>query len=101
MFFKAKEMLKKARQEKPGSHPTILSRWYAQEKFRDSLAKHDIGEKKVMLFDRIALERPDFSATRSERLQNAKHWILRLNADGPQKPLRQRPGFAVALKTML
>ena len=30
-FFKAKETLKKARQEKHGSHPTILSRWYAQE----------------------------------------------------------------------
>ena len=51
-----------------------------------------------MLFDSIALERHDFSATRFERLQNAKHWILRLNADGHQKPLRQRPEFAVALK---
>ena len=37
-------------------------------------------------------------ATRAERLQNAKHWILRLNADGPQNPLRQRPEFADALK---
>ena len=45
MFFKAKEMLKTARKEKHGSHPTILSRWYEQEKYRDSLAKHDIGEK--------------------------------------------------------
>ena len=73
MFFKAKQTLKKATQEKHGSHPTILSRWYAQEKYRDSLGKHDIGEKEVMLFDRIALERDDFSATRAERLQNAKH----------------------------
>ena len=39
-----------------------------------------------MFYDRIALERHDFSATGAERLQNAKHWILRLNADGPQKP---------------
>ena len=69
----------------------------AQEKYRDSLAKH---EKEVMFFDRIALERHDNAATRAERLQIAKHWILRLNADGPQMPLRQRPEFADALKTM-
>ena len=49
-----------------------------------------------MLFDCIALERHDCTATRAERLQNVKHWILRLSADGPQKPLRQRPEFAVA-----
>ena len=33
--------------------------------------------------------------------RNAKHWILRLNADGPQKPLRPRPAFAVASKQCL
>ena len=38
-----------------------------------------------MFFDRIALERHDYTAIRAERLQNAKHcWILRLSADGPQ-----------------
>ena len=31
MFFKAKQMLRKARQKKHGNHPTILSRWYGQE----------------------------------------------------------------------
>ena len=31
----------------------------------------------------------------------SKRWILRLTADGPQKPLRQRPEFAVALKQSL
>ena len=52
-----------------------------------------------MLFDRIDLEGRDYTATKAERSQNAKHWILRLNADGPQKkPLRQRPEFAVALE---
>ena len=101
MFYKAKQMLKKARQRKHGSHTTILSRWYEQEDYRKSLAEHNIGEKEVMLFDRIALERHDFSATRAERLQNAKHWILRLNADGPQKLLRQRPEFSDASKQCL
>ena len=54
-----------------------------------------------MLYDRIALERHDFSATRAERLQNANRWVLRLNADGPQKPLRQRPECVDALKQCL
>ena len=54
-----------------------------------------------MLFDRIALGRHEYTATRAERSQNAKHWILRLNADGPQKPLRQRPNFAAATKQCL
>ena len=57
MFYRAKQMLKKARQSKHGSHPTILSRWCDQEDYRKSLAEHNIGEKEVMLLDRIALER--------------------------------------------
>ena len=65
-------MLKKVRQGKRGNHPTILSRWYAPEEYRKSLAEHNIGEKEVMLFDRIALVRHDFSATKAERLQNGK-----------------------------
>ena len=64
------------------------------------MAEHNIGEKGV-LYDHIAVERHDDTATRAERLQNAKHWVLRLNADGPQKPLRQRQGFADAFKQCL
>ena len=82
MFFKAKEMLKKARQTKHGGHPTILARWYADKRYRRSLAEHNIGEKEVMLYDRIALERHDYPATRAERIQNAKHWVFRLNGNG-------------------
>ena len=55
MFYR----LKKARQAEHGNHPTILSRWYEQEGYRKSLAEYKIGEKEVMLFDRIALERHD------------------------------------------
>ena len=57
--------------------------------------------KRKSYFRSHRLERNDNTATRGERLQNAKHWILRLNAFGPQKPLRQRPEFAVALKQCL
>ena len=77
-------MFKKARQGKHGSYPTVLSRWHEQEGYRKSLAEHNIGEKEIMLYDSIALERHDYTATRAGRLQNAKHWVLRLNADGPR-----------------
>ena len=86
---------------KHGSHPTILSRWNEQEAYRKSLAEHNVGEKEIMLFDRNALERHDYTATRAERLQNAKHLVLHLNADGHQKPLRQRAEFVDAVKQCL
>ena len=47
-----------------------------------------------MLFDRIALEIQKYTATSAERIRHAEHWILKLNQDGPQQPLRQRPDFA-------
>ena len=49
-----------------------------------------------MLYDRIALEKHIYVARRAERMQNSKHWILTLNAEGPQPPLNQRPDFAQA-----
>ena len=39
-----------------------------------------------------------YVATRAERIQNSKHWILTLNAEGPQEPLNQRPDVAQAKK---
>ena len=38
-----------------------------------------------------------FSATRAEWLQNAKQWILRLNADGPQKLFCENRWIAAVL----
>ena len=49
-----------------------------------------------MLHDRIALGNHSYSATRTERIPNSKHWILRLNQDGAQPPLNQRPDVAQA-----
>ena len=85
---------KKARQKKHGNLPTILSRWDASESYRDC----QIGwtEKDLMLYDRIALEKHINVATRAERIQNSKHWILTLNKEGAQQPLHQRPDFAQA-----
>ena len=47
-----------------------------------------------MLYDRIAVEKHIYVATKAERIQNSKHWILKLNTEGPQQPLNQRPDFA-------
>ena len=89
-------MLKKARQKKHGNHTTILSQWYASESYRDSLSEIGRKEKDMMLFDRIALEKHVYVATKAQRIQNSKHWILTLNAEGPQQPLNQPPDFAQA-----
>ena len=83
MFFKAKDMLRKAKKK---NHPTTLSRWKAQLSFRTSLAEHGIGEKEIILHDQIALENHDYTATKAERIQNSNHWVLSINAEGPQLP---------------
>ena len=69
MFYKAKQMLKKARQGKHGNHPTIFSRWYEQEGHLKSLAEHNIDEKEVMLVDHISLERHDDTANQQDAEQ--------------------------------
>ena len=62
-------MLKRARLGKHGGHPTILSRWYDDEKYRKSLS--DIGwrEHHHIMYDRIALETHIYKATIAERIQ--------------------------------
>ena len=91
-----RQMLKRARQKKHRSHPTILARWYASETYRDSLSEIGWREKLLKLYDRIALVKHICVATRAERIQNSKHRILTINAEGPQQPLNQRPNFAQA-----
>ena len=69
MYFQAKQMLKKAGQEKHGGHPTILSRWYACDEHRESLSDIAWREHHIILYDRIALEKHIFKATRAERIR--------------------------------
>ena len=45
MYYHTRQMLKKARQEKHGRHPMILSRWYASKTYRDSLYAHRVERK--------------------------------------------------------
>ena len=61
-----KQMLKKTRQKKHGSHPTILSRWYVSETYRTSLSLIGWKEKDTMHYDRIALEKHVYVATRAK-----------------------------------
>ena len=98
MYYQAKQRLRKARQKKHGRRPTILSRWHASESYRASLSTIGWKEKHMMLYHRIALEKHFYGATRAERIQNSKHWILTLNREGPQQPLNQRPDFAQAIR---
>ena len=89
----------KARQGKHGGHPTILSRWYACDEYKKPLS--DIGwrEHHIILYDRIALEKHIYTATRPERIQIANNWILTAKSEaGAQHPLNQRPDFAQAKK---
>ena len=96
MCYWAKQMLKKARQQKHGRHPTILSPWYASQTYRDSLCAIGWREKHIKLYNRIALEKHIYVATRAEIIQNSKQWSLTINAERPQQPLNQRPDFAQA-----
>ena len=92
MFFKAKDMLRKAKK----NHPAILSRWKADEEYRISFGLIDIGEKEIMLYDQIALEKHDYTATKAERIRNSQYWVLSKNAEGPQLPRQQRPDYEAA-----
>ena len=65
-------MLKKARQRKHGRHPTILSRWYADEEHRKPSSAVGWKEHHIMLCDRIAVEKHIYIATRAERIQNRR-----------------------------
>ena len=57
MYYQAKQMLKKARQKKHGSYPTVLARWYGEKDDRTSLSLIGWKEKDIMLYGRIDLEK--------------------------------------------
>ena len=100
IFWKTKDVLpgKTNSKEKPSakawrpSNDTFTMVW-RRRIHRKSLSA--IGWKEhIILYDRMALEKHFHVATRAERIQNSKHWILMLNAEGPKQPLNQRPDFA-------
>ena len=101
MFFKTKEMLQKARQEKHGSHPTILARWCAQENTEIRWKNTIVTKKKscftiVSLLNDMIIQPHELSGYRTPNI-GPFVWMLM----DPKKRLRQRPEFAAALKQCL
>ena len=82
MYYQAKQMPKKG--------PSGKARTPSNDTFTKFVVCHRVEN------DRIAVEKHIYIATRAERIQNSKHWILTINADGLQQPLSQRPDFAQA-----
>ena len=72
----ATKMLQKARQPKHGGHKSILERWHKDAQYRKSLSEIGWNWEQIIGYDKIALEGHSYVATRSERIQNSKHWIL-------------------------
>ena len=100
MYYKAKELLQKARQPKHGGSKTILERGHKDDKYRKSLS--DIGwtEEQLIQYDELALGDHSHIATPKERTRNEKHWVLSLNKEGVQGPLNQRPDFVEAKREL-
>ena len=56
-------------------------------------------EHYIMLYDGIAVVKRIYIATRAQRIQNSKRWILSMNK-GLQQPHSQRPDFLLKRKRM-
>ena len=84
-----KTCIKRVKRNMGNTHPFLQD---------GSATLSDIGwtEQDIMLFDRIALANLKYTATRAGRIRNSEHWILKLNQDGPQQTLHQRPDFVQA-----
>ena len=91
-----RQCYKKTRQPKHGGYKSILEIWHAYNTYRKSLSLTGWTEEQIIEYDKIALEDHSYVATKPERVQNAKHWVLRLNQDGAQQPPNPRPDFAQA-----
>ena len=50
-------------------------------------------EEQIIQYDELALEDHSYFATTEERTRNEKSWALKLNGEGAQGPMSQRPDF--------
>ena len=80
MYYQTTQMLKKGPSEKARKSPNDTCAMVRQRNVQDFVVIDRVKEKDRMLYDRIALEMHIYVATRAERIQNSKHWILTLNA---------------------
>ena len=100
MFNKAKEMLQQARQPKHGGYNAILKRWPNDDKYRESLSEIGWIEEQIIQCDDLALEDHSSFATREERHRDEKSWVLKLDKEGAQGPMNQRPDFVEAKREL-
>ena len=57
-------------------------------------------EEQIIQYDELALEDHSYIATKEERTRNEKSWVLKLNKEGVQGPMNQRPHFVEAKREM-
>ena len=87
-------MLQNTRQHKQEGFKTIHERWHKDDKYQKFFVTHWLSEAQIIEHDKVALEDHSYVVTKPERIQNTKHWVLRLNQDGAPQPLNQRLDFA-------
>ena len=69
-------------------YKSILERWHKDDQYRNSLSLIRWTEEQLIEHDKIAMEDHSYVTTKPERIQNTKHWVLRLNQDGAQQLLK-------------
>ena len=96
LYFKAHDMLWKARSNKNGNCKTIIERWYRDDKYRKSFS--DIGwtEEQIKQYDALAWENHCHAAAPEERSRYQKSWKISVNKEEIQGPIKQRPDFCEA-----
>ena len=62
--------------------------------------KNGWSEEQIVQYDELALEDHSYIATSGERHRNEKSWVLKLNKEGAQGPMYQRPDFVEAKREM-
>ena len=101
MYYKAKDMLQRARQPKHGGYKTILERWHNDDQYCKSLSEIGWIEEQLIQYDElVALEEHSYIAARGERDRDEKRWVLKLNVAGAKGPTNQRPDFVEAKREM-
>ena len=96
MYFKAHDVLRKARSNKNGNCSTILDRWYRDAKYRKSLSDTGWTKEQIEQYDAFASEDHSFVATPEDRSRYKKSWKISLNKEGTHGPTKQRPDFREA-----
>ena len=88
MYNQAKQMLKKARQQKPSF--TMVR----QSNVQRLVVCHRVERNTQCFLTESPWRSTSTSSQELKEFNNSKHWILTINAEGPQQPLNQRPDFA-------